>query len=31
MKGIPEPKIVLRFYIIAVLLAIMTLATFKIR
>lgn len=31
MKGIPEPKIVLRFYIIAILLAIMTLATFKIR
>ena len=29
MKGIPEPKIVLRFYIIAVLLAIMTLATFQ--
>ena len=31
MKGIPEPKIVMRFYIIQVLLAIMTLATFKIR
>lgn len=31
IAGIPEPKIVLRFYIIAVLLAIMTLATFKIR
>ncbi len=31
MKGIPEPKIVMRFYIIAILLAIMTLATFKIR
>jgi phospho-N-acetylmuramoyl-pentapeptide-transferase len=31
ITGIPEPKIVLRFYIIAVLLAIMTLATFKIR
>lgn len=31
MKGVPEPKIVLRFYIIAILLAIMTLATFKIR
>lgn len=31
MKGIPEPKIVFRFYIIAILLAIMTLATFKVR
>ena len=31
MKGIPEPKIVIRFYIVAVLLAIITLATFKIR
>ncbi|TRZ66091.1 phospho-N-acetylmuramoyl-pentapeptide-transferase [bacterium] len=31
MEGIPEPKIVMRFYIVAVLLAIMTLATFKIR
>jgi phospho-N-acetylmuramoyl-pentapeptide-transferase len=31
MKGIPEPKIVIRFYLIAVLLALMTLATFKIR
>lgn len=31
MKGIPEPKIVVRFYLIAVLLALMTLATFKIR
>jgi phospho-N-acetylmuramoyl-pentapeptide-transferase len=31
MMGIPEPKIVQRFYIIAVLLAIMTLVTFKIR
>jgi len=31
MMGIPEPKIVLRFYIVAILLAIMTLATFKIR
>lgn len=29
--GIPEPKIVLRFYIVAILLAIMTLASFKIR
>jgi phospho-N-acetylmuramoyl-pentapeptide-transferase len=31
MKGIPEPKIVVRFYIVAVILAIMALATFKIR
>lgn len=31
MMGIPEPKIVLRFYIIAIILAIMTLATFKLR
>ncbi len=31
LKGLPEPKIVMRFYIIAILLAIMTLATFKIR
>jgi phospho-N-acetylmuramoyl-pentapeptide-transferase len=31
MKGIPEPKIVARFYIIAVILAIVTFATFKIR
>jgi phospho-N-acetylmuramoyl-pentapeptide-transferase len=31
MSGIPEPKIVMRFYIVAVILAIMTLATFKIR
>lgn len=31
MKGIPEPKIVVRFYIIAILLAIMTLASLKIR
>ncbi len=29
--GIPEPKIVTRFYIIAVILAIVTFATFKIR
>lgn len=29
--GIPEPKIVTRFYIIAVILAILTFATFKIR
>ena len=31
MMGIAEPKIVLRFYIVAILLAIMTLVTFKIR
>lgn len=31
MLGVPEPKIVVRFYIIAVILAIMTFATFKIR
>lgn len=31
MQGIPEPKIVIRFYIIAVILAIMTLASLKIR
>jgi len=31
MTGIPEPKIVTRFYIIAVILAIVTLASFKIR
>ncbi|CAN5491624.1 phospho-N-acetylmuramoyl-pentapeptide-transferase [soil metagenome] len=31
MSGVPEPKIVTRFYIIAVILAIMALATFKIR
>ncbi len=31
MKGIPEPKIVVRFYIVAVILAIVTLASFKIR
>ncbi|HAY33299.1 MAG TPA: phospho-N-acetylmuramoyl-pentapeptide-transferase [Ignavibacteria bacterium] len=31
MLGIPEPKIVIRFYIIAVILAIMTLASLKIR
>ncbi len=31
MSGVPEPKIVTRFYIIAVILAIITLATFKIR
>lgn len=31
MQGIPEPKIVMRFYIIAVLLMIVSLATFKVR
>lgn len=31
MLGIPESKIVIRFYIVAVILAIMTFATFKIR
>jgi phospho-N-acetylmuramoyl-pentapeptide-transferase len=31
MSGVPEPKIVTRFYIIAIILAIMTLATFKVR
>jgi phospho-N-acetylmuramoyl-pentapeptide-transferase len=31
MMGIAEPKIVMRFYIIAIILAIMTLATFKVR
>jgi phospho-N-acetylmuramoyl-pentapeptide-transferase len=31
MLGVPEPKIVVRFYIIAVILAITTFATFKIR
>ncbi|HRE39710.1 MAG TPA: phospho-N-acetylmuramoyl-pentapeptide-transferase [Ignavibacteria bacterium] len=31
MKGIPEPKIVIRFYIVAIILAIMTLSTFKVR
>jgi phospho-N-acetylmuramoyl-pentapeptide-transferase len=31
MKGIAEEKIVIRFYIIAILLAIMTLVTFKVR
>ncbi|HPD33271.1 MAG TPA: phospho-N-acetylmuramoyl-pentapeptide-transferase [Candidatus Kapabacteria bacterium] len=30
-KGWPEPKIVTRFYIIAVILAIITMATFKVR
>jgi phospho-N-acetylmuramoyl-pentapeptide-transferase len=31
MKGWPEPKIVVRFYIIAIILAIISLASFKIR
>lgn len=31
MTGVPEPKIVTRFYIVAVILAIITLVTFKIR
>jgi len=31
MMGIPEPKIVMRFYIIAVILAIVTFTTFKVR
>lgn len=31
MQGIPEPKIVTRFYIVAIMLAILTLATFKFR
>jgi phospho-N-acetylmuramoyl-pentapeptide-transferase len=31
ISGVPEPKIVTRFYIIAVILAIVTLVTFKIR
>ena len=31
MKGIPESKIVARFYIVAIILAIVTMATFKIR
>ncbi|MEO6695575.1 MAG: phospho-N-acetylmuramoyl-pentapeptide-transferase [Ignavibacteria bacterium] len=31
MLGIPEPKIVIRFYIIAIILAIITLASLKIR
>ena len=31
MKGIPEPKIVTRFYIVAIILAIITLASLKIR
>ncbi|MGB5847482.1 MAG: phospho-N-acetylmuramoyl-pentapeptide-transferase, partial [Ignavibacteriaceae bacterium] len=31
MKGLPEPKIVIRFYIVAIILAIVSLASFKIR
>lgn len=31
LSGIPEPKIVIRYYIVAVILAIVTFATFKIR
>jgi len=31
MKGVPEPKIVTRFYIVAILLMILSLATFKVR
>ncbi len=31
MKGIPEPKIVIRFYIVGIILAIMTLASLKVR
>jgi len=31
MLGWPEPKIVMRFYIIAIILAIISLASFKIR
>ncbi len=31
LAGIPEPKIVTRFYIVAVILAILTFATFKVR
>ncbi len=31
MQGLPEPKIVMRFYIIAIILAIVSLASFKIR
>lgn len=31
LKGIPEPKIVMRFYIIAILLMIISLTTFKVR
>lgn len=31
MKGVPEPKIVMRFYIVGIILAIMTLASLKVR
>lgn len=31
MKGLPEPKIVVRFYIIAIILAIVSLVSFKVR
>ena len=31
MKGLPEPKIVVRFYIIAIVLAIVSLVSFKVR
>jgi len=31
MKGLPEPKIVVRFYIVAIILAILSLVSFKIR
>jgi UDP-N-acetylmuramyl pentapeptide phosphotransferase/UDP-N-acetylglucosamine-1-phosphate transferase len=31
MMGWPEPKIVMRFYIVAVVLMIVSLATFKVR
>ncbi|MFB3056761.1 MAG: phospho-N-acetylmuramoyl-pentapeptide-transferase, partial [Ignavibacteriaceae bacterium] len=31
MKGLPEPKIVVRFYIVAIILAIVSLVSFKIR
>ena len=31
MLGWPEPKIVVRFYIIAIILAVVTLVSFKIR
>ena len=31
LLGLPEPKIVARFYIVAIILAILSLATFKIR
>jgi len=31
MKGVPEPKIVMRFYIVGIILAIVTLASLKVR